>query len=83
MNEKDFTDNLDACGKAFGFALAMAFKDGSNLHTPAGQLEFAGHFSAMLESEMFSPDVSCVLQGVVDGLTAAAKPRPTPLGEIL
>ena len=69
-------EHLETCGKAFGFALAMATGGHADLCTQAGRLDFAAVLQDMCHAEKFSAHVNLVLLGVVEGVRACALSDP-------
>ena len=63
-------DALEACGKAFGFVLAAAKTDlaGPEPITYQRLHAFAGSLHTLVKADRFSPDVSVVLNGVIEGM---------------
>jgi hypothetical protein len=81
--EDQIQELLDACGRAFGAALAFALVSRSDLSTKAGLLKFAGELGDLCDAERFSPDVTLVMSGVIGGMAAVASARPDSDGEIV
>lgn len=61
---------MEACGAAFGFALAAAAKEGAGLGTREGLTAFAQNLHTLQDQQRFSPDVDVVISGIVSGLLA-------------
>ena len=73
---------FETCGRAFGFALAAAAREGEDLRKNAGLLAFAHNLDSLIEDERFSPDASLALQSVSEGISAFVSAGTAP-GEFL
>jgi hypothetical protein len=68
-------DALDACGKAFGFALASLLTQPMPF-TPERLKTFAAELDTLNENGQFSVDVGAVMGGITFGLIARQTARP-------
>ncbi len=76
MDEDDFILNLTASGKAIGFALALAFRNGADLQKDAGLLALAESIQALSQDGHFPDDVAVVMDGLADGLVGFVDSPP-------
>lgn len=82
MKEEDVLDLIEACGKAFGFALACALVEPAPLDKPRLRA-FADSLGDLIETECFSPHVGIVMSHVVQGMQAQMRGNLGPSGEFV
>lgn len=60
---------MEACGKAFGFVISAALAEATS-GKPFSPATFFDAISTLCDADRFSPDVTVVLNGVLDGVLA-------------
>jgi len=73
MDNDDRHDlTIDACGKAFGFVISAALTEATS-GKPFRSASFFDALSALCDADRFSPEVSVVMNAVLDGVLAHAE----------
>ena len=74
---------LETCGHAVGFALAAALRSQAESSDKTNLKAVAENLQTMVSDARFSPDVSLVLTGLVEGIEVFCSTNPNTNYELI
>jgi hypothetical protein len=83
MHNTNLNHVLETCGHAVGFALAAALRSQAESSDKTNLKGVADNLQAMVKDARFSPDVSLVLTGLVEGIEVFCSTSPETNYELI
>jgi hypothetical protein len=83
MHDNNLNHVLETCGHAVGFALAAALRSQAESSDKSNLKSVAENLQTMVTDARFSPDVSLVLTGLVEGIEVFCSTNPDANYELI
>ena len=83
MHNNNLNHVLETCGHAVGFALAAALRSQAESSDKSNLKSVAENLQTMVNDARFSPDVTIVLNGLVEGIEVFCSTSPETNYELI